>query len=64
MFGSTLAAAGLAIATQAVARVTFYEREGFGGRSFSTQGRIENFSGSGFNDRASSVVVTRGLWEV
>lgn len=64
MFRSALAVAGLAIATQAVAQVTFYEREGFEGRSFSTQGRVENFSGSGFNDRASSVVVTRGLWEV
>jgi uncharacterized protein YcfJ len=64
MFRSALAVAGLAIATQTVAQVTFYEHEGFEGRSFSTQGPVENFSGSGFNDRASSVVVTRGLWEV
>jgi uncharacterized protein YcfJ len=64
MFRSALAVAGLAIATQAVAQVTFYEREGFEGQSFSTQQRVEDFSRFGFNDRASSVVVARGLWEV
>ena len=61
---TALAAAGLAIATQAVASVTFYEHEGFQGRSFSTQKQIGNFEKAGFNDRASSVVVLNERWEV
>lgn len=46
------------------AQVTFYEREGFQGRSFSTEEQIRNFERSGFNDRASSVIVAAGRWEV
>jgi Icc-related predicted phosphoesterase len=34
--------AGLAIATQATAQVTFYEHDGFGGRSFTTDKQIGN----------------------
>ncbi|MDR3368382.1 beta/gamma crystallin-related protein [Rhodoferax sp.] len=58
------AIAGVAIAAQAVAQVTFYERENFGGQSFSTQRQIGDFSRYGFNDRASSAEVTTGRWEV
>ncbi len=56
--------AGVVITTQAAAQVTFYEREGFSGQSFTTDGQIGNFARYGFNDRASSVVVRRNLWEV
>jgi uncharacterized protein YcfJ len=60
-----LAIAGLTSATLASAQVTFYEREGFEGRSFTTSKPVQNFERLGFNDRASSVVVTRGdRWEV
>ena len=48
---TALAIAGLAIATQAAAQVTFYEREGFEGRSFTTQGALDNLNGQ-FGDRA------------
>lgn len=48
----------------AAAQVTFYEREGFQGRYFTTQKAIGNFRRYGFNDRASSVVVSGELWEV
>jgi uncharacterized protein YcfJ len=58
------AACGIAVATQAAAQITFYEGEGFTGRGFSTADRIWNFDRVGFNDRASSVVVERGPWEV
>ena len=34
LFRNVLAVAGLAVATQAVAEVTFYEHEDFKGRSF------------------------------
>jgi uncharacterized protein YcfJ len=61
---STLAVATLVVAAQASAQVTFYEREGFEGRSFSTERQVGNFERYGFNDRASSAVVLRDRWEV
>lgn len=61
---TAMALTTLAIAAQATAQVTFYEREGFEGRSFTTQRQVPNFERYGFNDRASSVEVTRNRWEV
>ena len=61
---NALAVAGLAVATQAAADVTFFEHEGFQGRSFSTQRQIGNLERQGFNDRASSAVVVGERWEV
>ena len=61
---NALVVAGLAIATQAMAQVTFYERQGFAGQSFTTERRVDNFERYGFNDRASSVEVQGNLWEV
>jgi uncharacterized protein YcfJ len=61
---TAFAVASVVVATQAAAQVTFYEREGFEGRSFSTQTEVANFQRSGFNDRASSAVVFRDRWEV
>ncbi|MEK6592471.1 MAG: beta/gamma crystallin family protein, partial [Pseudomonadota bacterium] len=61
---TALAATGFAIATQAAAQVTFYEREGFQGRSFTTERQIGDFERFGFNDRASSVEVIGERWEV
>ena len=57
-------AAALILATQVAAQVTFYEAEGFRGRTFSVNKPVDNFARYGFNDRASSVVVERGRWEV
>lgn len=59
-----LAAAGLAFAAQASAQITFYENEGFQGRSFTAQKQVADFERYGFNDRASSVLVQRDRWEV
>src|SRR5882672_1673567 len=59
----TLAVATAAIAAQATAQIVFYEREGFEGRSFTTEKQIGNFERYGFNDRASSVIVLRDRWE-
>jgi uncharacterized protein YcfJ len=64
IFKTALAVAGLAIAAQAAAQVTFYERQGFEGQSFTTNKQIGNFQRFGFNDRASSVLVSSGRWEV
>jgi len=49
---------------RAQGQVTFYEREGFQGRSFTTEEQVANFDRFGFNDRASSLVVTGERWEI
>jgi uncharacterized protein YcfJ len=59
-----VAIAGVVVATQAFAQVTFFERDSFGGRSYSTQDTVANLASSGFNDRASSAIVDRDRWEV
>ncbi len=55
--------AGL-LAGHASADVTFYEHENFNGRAFTAQQPVDNFNYFGFNDRASSVVVSGQDWEV
>lgn len=46
------------------ARVTLYELENFQGRSFTSNGAVDNVFSFGFNDRASSVLVQRDDWQV
>jgi len=48
----------------ASAKATFYERQGFGGKSFTTTQQIVNLKRHGFNDRASSVEIAGDRWEV
>jgi len=60
---SAIAVAAVAIAAQASAQVTFYENDGFQGRTFTTRSSVSDFGRSGFNDRASSVVVMNDRWE-
>ena len=64
LFAVVGVAMGVAIATQVAAQVTFYEYQGFSGRSFTTGKQIRDFTRYGFNDRASSVEVVEGRWEV
>lgn len=59
-----LAVCILAVAAQVGAQVTLYEGEGFRGRVFATSRQVVNLDHTGFNDRASSVIVDRGQWEV
>jgi uncharacterized protein YcfJ len=61
---AALALSGLVLAGHAAAQITFYEGEGYRGRAFTTDQRVGNMERSGFNDRASSIVVDRGRWEV
>jgi uncharacterized protein YcfJ len=61
---NALALAGLALAVPAAAQVTFYEHEGFAGRSFTTREPVRDLGRYGFNDRASSAVVSGDRWEV
>jgi uncharacterized protein YcfJ len=59
-----LALAAAAVAWPAAAQLTLYEHDGFSGRSWRTTGAVRNLATRGFNDRASSVMVARGRWEV
>jgi uncharacterized protein YcfJ len=59
-----LATAVATFAIHASAEVTFYEHENFEGRTFTTQEQVRDFRRFGFNDLASSVVVTGTPWEV
>ena len=64
MLRNLLFAAGIVAAGTAGAQVTFYENDGFGGRSFTADRTIWNFDRSGYNDMASSATVRGGSWEV
>ena len=64
MLRKLLLAAGILIAGQAAAQVTFYENDGFSGHSFTADRTIWNFDRTGFNDRAESAIVQGGSWEV
>jgi uncharacterized protein YcfJ len=55
---------GIGLATTAPAQATFYEHDGFGGRRFTVNSEASTFGQSGFNDRASSVVIVGNPWEV
>ena len=62
-FKISLAVMVLLSAGHSAAQVTFYEHNNFEGRSFSTGKQVNDFQRHGFNDRASSVVVTGKQWE-
>jgi len=64
MLRTLLIAAGVAIAGQAAAEVTFFTQDGFQGRNFTANQTIPNLDRTGFNDRISSVIVRSGAWEV
>ena len=46
------------------AEITLYEEADFGGAQLTLRGYTPNIGGTGFNDRASSIVVTSGRWEL
>ena len=67
VFKAALTVVAAVIASQALAQVTFFEHANFQGQSFTTDRQVGNLIHSGFNDRASSVIVSgdRGVrWEV
>ncbi len=59
-----LGATVLLLSLESYAQVTFYEGEEYRGRAFTTTQEQRDFRNGGFNDRASSVVVDGGHWEV
>ncbi|MFO1415615.1 MAG: beta/gamma crystallin-related protein [Burkholderiales bacterium] len=44
--------------------ITLYESPGLTGRSYTLNGNQSNFGGTGFNDRASSAMVSSGTWQL
>jgi hypothetical protein len=44
--------------------VVLYDRGGFGGREFGVQGEVRNLERAGFNDKARSMIVYDGSWEL
>ncbi|MYN05889.1 glycine zipper 2TM domain-containing protein [Massilia sp. FT127W] len=61
---TTLAACTLLLGGQAMAQITLYQNEGWRGRAVSISSTSDDLRRVGFNDRASSVVVEKGRWEV
>jgi uncharacterized protein YcfJ len=57
--GTALLAAG-----SVLGQATLYEYDGFGGRSIRAVGEVPNLARTGFNDRASSLIIEQGRWEV
>ncbi|MET0280362.1 MAG: beta/gamma crystallin-related protein [Steroidobacteraceae bacterium] len=57
-------AAAAFFSAHALADVTFYENEDFHGRAITTGRALPDFRRSGLDDRASSVIVDKGTWEV
>jgi hypothetical protein len=51
-------------AAQVSAQVRIYEHDNFGGRSFTANGPVGDFARHRFNDRASSVIVRGGSWQL
>jgi uncharacterized protein YcfJ len=64
IFKCALALSAVAMTSHAAAQITFYQDDGYSGRSFTTRQQISDFNSVGFNDRASSVVVLGNPWEV
>ena len=64
MSKTLLALAGLVFAAHAAAQATFFEDEGFAGRSVNATQQIPAFERYGFNGRASSVVIVGERWEI
>ena len=65
-FGCKILAAIALFASGAVVagEITLFEHPDYGGRRITLRGTVSNFDPIGFNDRASSMVIREGYWEV
>jgi hypothetical protein len=61
---TALAVCTLVLGTQAMAQIVLYERENFRGRSVVVDRDMRNLDRRGLGDKANSIVVERGRWEV
>ena len=66
LLGQTLSAgiALLASLTALAGEITFFEYPDFGGRRVTLRASMSNFDPAGFNDRAASMVIRDGTWEL
>src|SRR5690349_20983507 len=62
-FKAALTASALVLASQAMAQIVVYEREGFRGRSVVINGEVRNVERRALGDTAASAVVEHGRWE-
>ncbi len=60
----SLGALALGAASQASAELVLHENDDFSGRNFRAYVQIVDLSTMNFNDRASSVVVRSGAWQL
>ena len=60
---SVMAVAALIVSAQAAADVSFYERDNFRGRKFTTNRPVNNLERTGFKDLASSAIVRGQPWQ-
>jgi len=61
----SLSGLGLAIlAGTASAQITFFDAPRFGGRQFTANQAVANFTDIGFNDRAASAIIRGGTWQL
>jgi len=63
-FKTAITALLMTLSAQALAQITLYEDDGWRGRTFSTSHEVVDLNRFGFNDRASSVIVEGGQWEL
>jgi hypothetical protein len=61
---AALAAAAVVTAQPAIGQVTFYAREGLVGRAYAVHGAVSNLPASELRDRAGSISVRGGRWQV
>ena len=59
-----LAMISVAAASAAADSITFYEGDNYGGRQFTADRTVADFTRNGFNDRVRSAVVHDGRWEI
>ena len=59
-----LAAASLFTGAAIAGEMTLFEYPDFGGRRVTVHGPVSNFDPTGFNDRATSMIIRDGYWEV
>ena len=65
MTGIAVAAVfGIAVTAAIAGEITLYENPGFQGRRMTLRGTTPDLDRTNFNDRAESIVVREGVWEV
>lgn len=64
IFKTALAISTMALASQAMSQIVLYEAEGYRGRSVVIDKELRNLDRRGLGDKANSIVVERGRWEV